>query len=163
MSARATGLYRLYRRDGTLLYIGIGYDPSVRIASHRRKSWGADIDPAKTTVDWHEDRDEAETAELLAVRTEKPLHNIVTADENGCARFLPYEDGAPRRGFRPSAYQQERLALIRRAFDERNAARAEYLQAIRACGEAGVSVPHLAKELGVQRKTLYRQMGRSTT
>ncbi|GGM52466.1 hypothetical protein ACFFX1_55555 [Dactylosporangium sucinum] len=163
MTGRRTALYRLFRSDGGLLYIGIGYGPAVRIASHRRKPWGSDIDITRTAITWFDDRDGAETAELRAIRDEKPLHNIVTGDENGCARFLPGVDGEPRRGFRPNAAQEAKLVKIRQAWAEREAARGEYRRLLIACGEAGVPVLYLSRELGVERKTLYRQLGRSAT
>ncbi len=101
-TARRVGMYRLRKTDGTLLYIGIGYDPALRIAAHRReKTWWPDVDAALTTIEWLADREIAEAAELAAIRDEKPLHNIVTGDEHGCARFLPVPAGH-RRGRLPN-------------------------------------------------------------
>lgn len=71
-----TSLYRLYDRNGNLLYIGISNDPAKRFNSHRwakYKAWRHDI--ATYTAEWLDTREEAEAAEIAAIRSERPLHN----------------------------------------------------------------------------------------
>lgn len=98
--ARRTALYRIFGAAGILLYIGIGYDPDRRLASHRRmKPWWADV--ATITVEWFESRESAESTELIAIRDEKPLYNVITGDENGCAVFLAHRLNLRRPRGRP--------------------------------------------------------------
>lgn len=71
-----TALYRLYDADDRLLYVGISKRPAVRWAEHaidKADLWWADV--VRKTVEWFETREEAETAEVRAIRTEKPEHN----------------------------------------------------------------------------------------
>ncbi|MFE2850607.1 GIY-YIG nuclease family protein [Streptomyces lavendulae] len=71
-----TGLYRLYDRQGRLLYIGISTDPAKRFNTHRwdrGKPWRDRI--ASYTAEWLDTREEAEAAEVQAIRAELPLHN----------------------------------------------------------------------------------------
>lgn len=71
-----TALYRLFDTAGALLYVGIAHNPDQRWATHSlSKAWWPAVD--KRLVEWHETRASAERAELLAIRTEKPLHNVV--------------------------------------------------------------------------------------
>lgn len=77
---RRTALYRLFNADGQLLYVGIAYDPKSRWYSHVNTSpWWPNV--ARKEVEWFEHRNAAVTAEMIAVRTEKPIHNVVWADD----------------------------------------------------------------------------------
>jgi predicted GIY-YIG superfamily endonuclease len=68
-------LYRHYDSDGVLLYIGISLSFMVRLASHRHhKHWFNAI--AMTKYENFATRREAAKAEKLAIKSEKPLHNI---------------------------------------------------------------------------------------
>lgn len=70
-----TALYRVYDSAGALLYIGISFKPLIRLADHRRtKHWFGDA--AKVTFEYFANRAEAEMAEIQAVTTENPQHNI---------------------------------------------------------------------------------------
>lgn len=71
-----TALYRLFGKDDHLLYVGVATNPDVRWASHSHsKPWWPSVE--RRAVEWHESRAGAERAELAAIRTEKPLHNVV--------------------------------------------------------------------------------------
>jgi hypothetical protein len=97
LAARRTGLYRLFDHGGVLLYIGIGYVPERRWKHHRRyKSWWPDVDPSRTTVVWYDDREAAESNELAAIRDERPIHNLVTSDDQGCIWLKPSPEGKKR-------------------------------------------------------------------
>ena len=68
-------LYRLLGRNG-LLYVGIGMNPEGRWAVHRdEKPWWPEV--LVKTVDWHEDRGDADIAEYLAIKHEKPRYNVI--------------------------------------------------------------------------------------
>lgn len=70
-----TALYRLYDSGGALLYVGIAHNPDQRWATHSlSKAWWTAVD--KRLVEWHDTRASAERAEIAAIRTEKPLHNV---------------------------------------------------------------------------------------
>lgn len=70
-----TALYRLIGTEG-LLYVGIGVQPEGRWQDHKHnKPWWKDV--LVKTVDWHEDRNEAETAEYFAIKHEAPRYNAM--------------------------------------------------------------------------------------
>ncbi|MER6183057.1 hypothetical protein [Streptomyces sp. NPDC001652] len=70
-----TALYRFIGTSG-LLYVGIAVQPEPRWRCHRdEKPWWGDV--LAKTIDWHEDRYEAEIAEYLAIIRERPLHNAL--------------------------------------------------------------------------------------
>lgn len=70
-----TAVYRLYDSGGTLLYVGITNSLPVRFAQHAaEKSWWPQV--AQKTAVLYGSRTEAEKAELTAIRTESPVHNI---------------------------------------------------------------------------------------
>ncbi|MEU9436571.1 GntR family transcriptional regulator [Streptomyces sp. NPDC048252] len=78
-----TALYRFYDIDDRLLYVGISNDPEARWKSHL---YGLATWPqlAVTRTDtWFENRQDAETAEVAAIKAERPLfngsHNFVEA------------------------------------------------------------------------------------
>jgi predicted GIY-YIG superfamily endonuclease len=71
-----TALYRFFDADGALLYVGITYDTEQRFASHRNSSpWWKDV--ADESVEWFDTRPLALAAELEAIRTERPRHNVL--------------------------------------------------------------------------------------
>lgn len=70
-----TYLYRFFSRDGKLLYVGISNSITRRFAEHAAtKSWFNLIGHA--SVEDYTSRPDALTAELLAIQTELPVHNI---------------------------------------------------------------------------------------
>jgi hypothetical protein len=70
---RRTCLYRHFDVTGALLYVGISFEPVARKSGHRLAEWFKSI--AWTTEQWFDDRKSAMTAELAAIKTEKPLYN----------------------------------------------------------------------------------------
>jgi predicted GIY-YIG superfamily endonuclease len=71
-----TALYRLRDKSDTLLYVGISDSPTRRWVEHAAdKPWWSDV--SDLSMEWFEDRPTALAAEARAIRTEKPLHNVV--------------------------------------------------------------------------------------
>jgi predicted GIY-YIG superfamily endonuclease len=71
-----TTLYRLYDEADNLLYIGIAGNPGRRFEQHRgEKPWWGEV--ARTTLTHYATRQEALYAELSAINTEHPRHNII--------------------------------------------------------------------------------------
>lgn len=73
MSAR-TAIYRCFDADDELLYVGIAFDPDARWEQHKTKSpWAKQV--SMRTIEWLEDRKDAERAEREAIRFEEPRYN----------------------------------------------------------------------------------------
>jgi predicted GIY-YIG superfamily endonuclease len=73
-----TALYRLFDAKNTLLYIGISKRFGVRWQQHAKvQPWWPQVD--HQTVHWHPDRETAEAAEVAAIKSERPLHNVMHA------------------------------------------------------------------------------------
>lgn len=93
-----TTLYRLYDSADDLLYIGIGGNPGRRFEQHRtEKPWWGDV--ARIALEHHPTRDAALKAELTAIRTENPRHNIAGRDPAAAStlpawRHRPLSNGA---------------------------------------------------------------------
>lgn len=78
----STTLYRFYDRDGRLLYVGITEKAWQRFKSHQRsKEWWTDSERAH--LEHFETRKEAMRAELHAIKTERPLFNIMGQELSG--------------------------------------------------------------------------------
>ena len=73
-------IYRLYREDGALLYIGASFEPKRRSRDHRRKIWGHEIARVEIEENSYEHR-EALAREHDAIFREQPIHNV--ASKNG--------------------------------------------------------------------------------
>lgn len=67
-------VYRLYDREGTLLYIGASSQYEARVTEHRKREWGDQI--YHVGCEAFESREAALTAEFQAIVAEQPLHNI---------------------------------------------------------------------------------------
>jgi hypothetical protein len=71
-----TALYRHFNSDGTLLYVGISIHPTYRTYEHSKQSpWFNDI--SFITIERFETRLLALKAETVAIKEEKPLHNVI--------------------------------------------------------------------------------------
>lgn len=71
-----TALYRLRDKGGRLLYIGITDNPGHRWPQHAAdKPWWPEVTDLSLT--WHPSRDCALAAEAHAIRTERPVYNVV--------------------------------------------------------------------------------------
>lgn len=75
----------------------------------------------------------------------------------------PYPQRVAKPSFAPDDVQAELLAALKRAFIEKGAAESKYKKLLAHCAEADIPVAKLASELQVQRKTIYRHLGRSMT
>jgi hypothetical protein len=68
-------LYRVFDAAEALLYVGITNDLARRFADHEREqSWWPDVVDCKT--EFFPDRTALEIAEVLAIQSEHPRHNI---------------------------------------------------------------------------------------
>lgn len=93
ISGDPTALYRLYSATGTLLYVGVTRSIPLRFAKHRAlKSWWPEV--SRKTMVWYGSREEAEHAERVTVRAERPVYNVML-------RKPPYVKKQESRG-RPS-------------------------------------------------------------
>lgn len=89
---RATAVYRFFDVSGRLLYVGIAFDPAERWkhhASHTR--WWKDA--VDNTIEWYDARPEAERAEKVALRYEKPIYNKAGS-------ITPYQGSTAKRGMK---------------------------------------------------------------
>ncbi|MFF0094644.1 GntR family transcriptional regulator [Streptomyces canus] len=72
-----TALYRYFEASGDLLYIGISNDPDLRKKAHlyerRPDSWPKKA--VRRTVEWHDSRVLALSAEEEAIKAERPRYN----------------------------------------------------------------------------------------
>lgn len=71
--SQRTALYRYLDADGNPLYIGITGDVKQRRESHAHSRW--DQEATDYTVEWHDTLEGALTAELHAIKSEKPKYN----------------------------------------------------------------------------------------
>ena len=86
-----TALYRFYGEGGALLYVGITANLESRWLDHERlKPWWPQV--ARKTFEWHEDRPAALKAELAAIKTERPVHNVVGIPWSQTRRALDPEE-----------------------------------------------------------------------
>lgn len=74
-TAPQTALYRLSDASGRLLYVGVSEVPLRRWKEHSKdKPWWPRV--ATLTLEWFDSRTEALGAEVDAIRSERPLHNL---------------------------------------------------------------------------------------
>lgn len=113
----STTLYRLHDAAGHLLYVGIGGNPGRRFEQHHGdKPWWGQV--AHITLEHHPTRQAALTAELKAIRTENPRHNIagrlrlvVPAWEHRPLLNGAYLDTEDRGGYAVVTINRDDLAL----------------------------------------------------
>ena len=74
-------VYRLFDKEGRLLYVGISKDPMNRWQEHRANGWWRRV--ASYEVRWHPTRAEARAEEKTAMASEDALHNIHSAPRHG--------------------------------------------------------------------------------
>jgi len=156
--AGRTALYRLYDDADRLLYVGISRNPDVRWGQHSiSKAWWSDV--AHRTVEWHDTRIDAETAERNAIRAERPQHNVLGAPIKG------FHD-TPRPSLQdypdPTPADLVELAMRTAMHDLRNQHReaqrqeadalAEYHEAIADAADAGMKQVDIADATGFTRE-----------
>lgn len=109
--ADRTALYRLYDAEGHLLYVGITRRLGIRFSEHARThaaTWWPLVE--KRAVEWFDTRYAAAQAEVNAIRTENPLHNVLHTPKNR----VPL--GSPRDGRSNRKISEQRgLPLLRKA------------------------------------------------
>ncbi|MEU8185990.1 hypothetical protein [Micromonospora carbonacea] len=156
-----TCLYRFFDRAGRLLYIGISVNPPARFARHADdKPWWPEVDHSRTRLVWFDSRAEAEKLELMAVRDERPLHNIVTGDVDGRPTFLK----DPNRSWgRPvtilTPHQEQQLSVAVEAGERADEADRKLWEAVEVARSAGVPDVLLCERTGISRATLNRRLG----
>lgn len=102
-----TALYRLYDREGNLLYIGIAKNPEKRFDGHATNTpWWHLV--ARRVVMWLPTRDEALAAENKACTREKPLYDASD-------RWGGHWHGQPRRKVYDTSADEERFEFAFRA------------------------------------------------
>lgn len=73
---RRTALYRLRNGQDALLYVGISASPLQRWLQHAAdKDWWPEV--ASMSLEWMDSHTEALAMEAHAIRTERPIHNVV--------------------------------------------------------------------------------------
>ena len=78
-ASERTALYRIFGDEDLLLYIGISDDFGRRWNQHARvQPWWDEMQ--RQTVEWLGSREEAEDAERVAIKAEKPKYNIIHAE-----------------------------------------------------------------------------------
>lgn len=70
-------LYRLYRWDGALAYVGMSSNVASRLLSHKTaKPWWPEIDLTRLRLEEFSSREELAGAEARAIMEEQPLYNV---------------------------------------------------------------------------------------
>lgn len=116
-----TTLYRFFDSAGILLYVGISAQPLVRFGQHRAdKPWWVNI--GSITTHHYTSRRAALEAEAEAVKTERPLYNVVHNPE-------PPVDGLT--AFEYLARLEPRLAYLEESCQRR---RWDYEEAVERTG-----------------------------
>jgi predicted GIY-YIG superfamily endonuclease len=77
--SKRTAVYRIFGDASLLLYIGISDNFGRRWQQHARQQPWWD-EHRQMTIDWHETRELAKTAETAAIKTEGPKFNVIHAD-----------------------------------------------------------------------------------
>lgn len=72
---RGVTLYRFFDAEHRLLYVGITGKKAARWAGHRSKVWWSEA--VTVALEHFDDRPSALAAEAHAIRTERPVHNVV--------------------------------------------------------------------------------------
>jgi len=71
-----TALYRIWGNQDQLLYVGISKSALGRLGQHlTEKTWASDI--TNVTIETFPTREQAAAAEVVAIKTEHPVHNVI--------------------------------------------------------------------------------------
>jgi predicted GIY-YIG superfamily endonuclease len=85
-------LYRLFDARGELLYLGIAGNPGRRFEQHAKdKPWWTEVDTIK--LEHFDHRSTAEAAEIRAIKTERPRHNVVHNNRRKPVRRFAFNPG----------------------------------------------------------------------
>jgi predicted GIY-YIG superfamily endonuclease len=74
-----TVLYRLFDSEDRLLYVGITDRYGLRMGQHRTSKWWWPR-VHRTETEWFASRAVAETMEVRAIRSERPLYNVMDTE-----------------------------------------------------------------------------------
>jgi predicted GIY-YIG superfamily endonuclease len=84
-------LYRMFNRDGDLLYVGLTNNPKNRFKTHSKtQEWWREV--ATISVQTFDSRNQLAAAESQAIKDEKPLYNValnaapLVVDTSRCPR-----------------------------------------------------------------------------
>lgn len=72
-----TSLYRHFDVHDNLLYVGISLNAMARMSQHTGAYYTWTEDVATMKIEWFESRELALAAEKIAIKKEKPRHNII--------------------------------------------------------------------------------------
>lgn len=113
-------LYRVYDAADALLYVGITNDPAERFGAHAAlKPWWHEA--VRISLEHYDTREKCARAELAAIRSEHPRHNIVGAVRlQAVTREEALEHFFRARGWvaDPAATARFDLLAERRAWDD---------------------------------------------
>lgn len=88
-----TSLYRAYDAGGALLYVGISLSWAKRLKDHEVQEWLHQV--STVTLEHFSNRDDAQLAERSAIKSERPIHNVI------------YNRPAPRRTVSEAAVKRK--------------------------------------------------------
>jgi hypothetical protein len=72
---RPAAVYFVHDATGLIVYIGVAFDPLVRIRFHlNTAAWAAEIDT--WSADWYSTRQDAERVEATLIETHEPIYNV---------------------------------------------------------------------------------------
>ena len=90
-------LYRCFNSKGRLLYVGISISAARRLSDHeKKKSWFSQI--CRIEVERFRSREKALAAERKAIKTEKPIHNIILQPTTETIVVKSHDLMIPKRG-----------------------------------------------------------------
>jgi predicted transcriptional regulator len=152
-----TAVYRFFSADGWLLYVGMTVNTLVRFAHHRASApWWHLADQNRTAITWYDSRTEAASAEIAAIEAEKPEWNIAGREDRHVGR--------PKTVL--TASQEAALEDVAQIYAMHLELREQYKRMLAELADREgdpVPISHIAERLGLQRKTVYRHLGRSIT
>ena len=97
-------LYRHFNDEGALLYVGVSKSVASRTKQHKASShWANEI--SRTETQDFESREDALSAEVVAIKTENPIYNV--AHNPGEPKGRPVFFGPPKPSGYPDLTQQD--------------------------------------------------------
>lgn len=107
---RVPAIYRIYDRDGLLLYIGKTVDPGNRIRDHRAdKPWWKEV--ARIDIEHVRDSVDLGRIEAQAIRNERPLYNVAMQGLGGLRQSIDERRAEMRAAKKREAEEQEEQSI----------------------------------------------------